>query len=115
MLGPILFNTLISDRDEEAECALSGFADSMKLRGVADTPEGHAAIQRNTHLLGRLEKGADRNFVKFSKEVRRPAAGEERPQAPVKAGGQPVGKQLSRRGPRGPRGQPMDREPAMAS
>lgn len=40
MLGPILFNTLISDRDEEAECALSGFADSMKLGGVADNARG---------------------------------------------------------------------------
>jgi len=31
---------------------------------VADTPEGHAAIQRN---LDRLEKGADRNAMKLSR------------------------------------------------
>lgn len=63
-LGPMLFNIFISGCDEEAECA-----DTTNLGGVAVTPEGHAAIQRNIHLLGRLEKWADRNFVKFSQEV----------------------------------------------
>ena len=36
----------------------------MKLGGVADAPEGHAAIQRG---LNRLEKWADRNVMKFNK------------------------------------------------
>jgi len=34
-------------------------------RGVADTPEGHATIQRDP---GRLEKWADRNLMRFSQE-----------------------------------------------
>jgi len=33
-------------------------------KGVADTPEGHAAIQRG---LSRLEKWADRNLMKLNK------------------------------------------------
>ena len=44
------------------ECTTSSFADDTKLKGMADTPEGHAAIQRN---LDRLEKWADRNLMKF--------------------------------------------------
>ncbi|GAB0208719.1 mitochondrial enolase superfamily member 1 [Grus japonensis] len=43
---------------------LSKFADNTKLGGVANTPEGCAAIQQD---LDRLENGAKKNHMKFNK------------------------------------------------
>ncbi|GAB0175891.1 mitochondrial enolase superfamily member 1 [Grus japonensis] len=60
-----MFNISINDLDHRAECSISKFADDTKLGGAADTPEGHAAIQRN---LDRLEKWVKRNLMKFNKE-----------------------------------------------
>ncbi|KAK4830805.1 hypothetical protein QYF61_013734 [Mycteria americana] len=65
ILCPILFNIFINDLDDGAERTLSKFADDIKLGGVADTPQGHNAIQRD---LNRLEKWDDRNLIKFHKE-----------------------------------------------
>ncbi|GAB0204718.1 mitochondrial enolase superfamily member 1 [Grus japonensis] len=54
----------IVDLDEGTECTLSKFADDTKPGGVANTPEGCAAIQQD---LNRLENLVERNLMKFNK------------------------------------------------
>lgn len=46
------------------ESTLSKFADDTKLRGVADTQQGCAAVQRD---LNRQEKWADQNLMQLNK------------------------------------------------
>ena len=60
VLGPVLFNTFISDTDSRIKCTLSRFADDTKLCGVVNMLEGRDAIQSN---LDRLERWVHANLV----------------------------------------------------
>lgn len=62
VLGPLLFNMLINDTNSGIECTLNKFAET-KLSGVADSPEGGNAIQRD---LGRMKKKAH-VYLRFNK------------------------------------------------
>lgn len=63
VLEPILFNIFVNHLDDGGERTLRKLADDTKLGRMADMPDGHAPILRDLH---RLEKQADRNFMKFT-------------------------------------------------
>lgn len=64
LLGAGLFHTFINDLWEEAEGTLSKFKDNNKLGGAVDKLGGTATAQK---VLDRLEKWANRDLVKLSK------------------------------------------------
>lgn len=65
-MGLIPLYIFINNLDDGVECTISKFADNTELGGVADIPEGHAAIQRG---LSR-QKWADRNLMKLNKKCK---------------------------------------------
>ena len=59
-----MFNIFINDLDEEIVSPFSMFADNIKLGGMAEVPEGCAAIHQD---LDRLESWTERNQMRFKK------------------------------------------------
>lgn len=56
VLGWVLFNACVSDKNSETESTLSRFADDTKLQGAVNTLEGWDVIQRTwTGLRGGSE------------------------------------------------------------
>lgn len=53
VLGKALFDTFTKDRNCGTEFTLRKFADTTKLYGAADMPEGWNAIQRDLDKLGK--------------------------------------------------------------
>ncbi|GAB0186598.1 mitochondrial enolase superfamily member 1 [Grus japonensis] len=64
VLGPALFNIFVGNMDCGIECTLSKFANDIKLCGAVNVRERSDAIQKD---LGRLERWAHVNCMKFSK------------------------------------------------
>ena len=64
VLGPVLFNMFVRDRDSGIEWSLSKFVDDRKLSGVVDGVEGRDGIERGLDRLGRW---ACANVMKFNK------------------------------------------------
>jgi len=111
ILDAVLFNIFINNLYDGAECTLSKFADDTKLGGVADVPEGHDTIQRD---LDRLEKGADRNLMKFNQKCKVLHLENNKPRHQYALGAtQQSRKQLGRKGPGGPSRHQVGHEPAM--
>lgn len=92
------------------QCTLHQLTDHTSLAGVADVPEGHAAIQRN---LNRLEKWTNRNLRKLSKGKCKLLLLGNKAYAAVHTEDLPAVKQLCKEGPWCPDGLQANCKPAM--
>jgi len=66
VLGPVLFNIFTDHLNEGKVSTFSKYSNDTKLGGVADTPEGCAAIQQD---LDKLQSWATINQMKFNKSM----------------------------------------------
>jgi len=64
VLGLVLLNIFINDKDEGIECTISKFVDDTKVSGALDPSERKDAIQGDPD---RLEDWAHVNLIKFNK------------------------------------------------
>jgi len=64
VLGSVLFNIFINDRDAGVECTFNKFADNTKLGGAVDFLEGQETLKRDRD---RLEHWTITNVMKFKK------------------------------------------------
>ncbi|PKU44080.1 rna-directed dna polymerase from mobile element jockey-like [Limosa lapponica baueri] len=102
---------VIHDQDEGTERAHSTFADGAKLGGVAGTPEGCAAIQRD---LDRLESWVERNLMKFNNgKCTVLQLGRNNPLHQYRLGADLLESSSAREKPWSPAGQQVDHEVAM--
>lgn len=62
ILHPVLFHGFIHDLGDGVGCSLSKCAGGKNVERATDTPEGHAAVQRD---FDKLEKCADMNLMEF--------------------------------------------------
>lgn len=81
ILGPVLLKICINDPADGTRSTLGKVTDDTE-GGVARTPGGCAAIQRD---LDRLKNYDDRNLIKFNSWKCSSAPGEEKPQTSVAA------------------------------
>lgn len=110
--SPALFNTLINSWDDGAQGTLSKFASNTKLERVAGVPE---VVYPSRGTSEGCRNGQQEPHGVQQREMPNPPPGEEKMQAPGRAGNHPVGKQLDGKGSVGAAEHQIEHEPATYS